>query len=78
MGMGWEDKVVPVLINKTYVRVEVQLHTFLKVAIDAEERTLSHPKCSISREGAICTHSKQGESQIQFEWCREEKNLYLR
>jgi hypothetical protein len=60
-----------------YERVEVQLHTFLTVTNDAEEWTLSHPKCFIPKERAICTHRKQGESQIQFGWYREEKNFGL-
>jgi len=78
VGMWWEDKVVPVLINKPQYHkdkweVKVQLHNFLIVAIDADEWTHSQPKCFILRERALCTQTKQGEAQSQFRWYREEK-----
>ena len=58
-----------------YGRVEVLLHNFLKVATDSDEWTHSQPKCFIPRERAFCTHTKQGETQSQLVWYREEKNL---
>jgi hypothetical protein len=63
--------------TKTYGRVEVQLHNFLIVAINADEWTHSQPKYFIPRERALGTHVKQAEAQSQFRWYREEKNLYL-
>ena len=39
--------------TKTYGRVEVELHNFLIVAIDADEWTDSQPKCFIPRERAF-------------------------
>ena len=52
-------------------------YSFLLVEIDADEWTHSQPKCFIPRERAFFTHVKQGETQSQFRWYREEKNLHF-